>query len=528
MATPLVTSRTTGSEALSDRTTRSITIPAGAVGERIVVVFSCDGAVTCTTPSSPLWTRVGQQSNGSAVTGAVFSKLSASPAEDGLTITTSTAQQATWVVLRVANALEIVAAFANGSSTNSNPPLLQTGLPPTSSYRLWVATRSGDSTVVATASPINFGNLTTQQAPGTGSASTSTAENVGLGSELDPTAFTSATEQWVCATLLLYTLEAERDVAADYSVLATAARSLAVGYAVGGVAILNGTWFSRLTNGYNTWEMYGAAALVAENNLTANYGVLKEVAVSAPTASYAVSAPPVGTGIIDGSADMPIAVLWDVVSQYSAATSLTKDRNATYQIMAYATRDLAANYTLAGRVWNDLIPEYAIALYAINDLSGTYRVAGIVGSVQNDRAATFNVLASANNDREASYYVLTAISNDRTASYETLAPISNDRSALWEVAATPGTASNNLLGTYGVTAAVSQDGIGTYDVLSAVAEELTGEWSVWLGAEKDVDVVYQVVVAPVLDLSVDYAVVNIVVGNQIVDLYRYGEAEVDR
>jgi hypothetical protein len=547
MAFPTVTLRSTGSESQVDRTAHPVTIPDGVAGELIVVVFSCDGAVDCT--ASVGWSRAGQRSNGTAVTGAVFTKLSASPTADVLTVTTSTMQQASWVVLRVQDAAQVELASSDGSGTNSDPPLLTS--PAGSIEHLWIAARCGDARVVATAAPNNFLNLTTATAQGSGGASTNTAEALAWGPSTDPSAFTSASEQWVCFTLALYTLQVVSDCVASYETLRSVSVDLGAGWAVQTPTVPNGTWFSRLTDGYNTWELYGTAALVAENSLDASYGVQQSATnslICAWAVSAAVSGSPitwfprltagaatwagvtldVGTGTIDGSADTPIPVVLDNVAVYALASSVSNDRTAIYQLMARATNDFAAEYAMDGRVSNDLLVAYEVAPVVVNDYAAEYAVNGIASTVENSYAAAFAIFASVSNDRAAQYAAFSSVYNDRTSDYDTLSAVTSDQAALFEVITVPLSAGNDLFGMYWVTASVQQDRIGAFDVLSAVAQDLTGEWTVWLGAMNDLPAAYQIVTPPVSDLEALYSVINIEAAERIIDVYRYGEAEVSR
>lgn len=191
-------SRTTG-----DATSHPITLPASvAVGDLILAFFSVDGNPTVTTTSTG-WNKVGQRSNSSVVTGAVFSKIATG--SDSLTLTTSASQESSHVTLRVSGVrspARIASAFSDGSSTNSNPAQ-GTTLATDSRGRLWVVSRSGDSNVVATVAPSGYSNLQTQAANTTGGASTNTAEKTtsGTAEDEDPGTFTSAAEQWVCWTV---------------------------------------------------------------------------------------------------------------------------------------------------------------------------------------------------------------------------------------------------------------------------------------------------------------------------------------
>lgn len=99
-----------------------------------------------------------------------------------------------------------VSSNSNGSSTNSNPPSITNSSGASRDVTV-VCTRSGDSTVVATAAPTNYSNLQTQAGGGTGGASTNTAErqiNIANSGSEDPGTFTSASEQWACFTFGIY------------------------------------------------------------------------------------------------------------------------------------------------------------------------------------------------------------------------------------------------------------------------------------------------------------------------------------
>lgn len=220
MAAPATQTRNSGASAAADTTTHSINLPSGInPGETLIVIFSVDEAPTCTATGG--WWKLGQASNSTVVTSAVFWKVA--EGSDNCTITTSTAQQSSHVSLRISGGGSVTGTSANGNSTNSNPPL---HTPPVGSKDyLWIATRSGDSTVVATVAPTNYGNLQTQAAAGTGGASTNTAERTLTASSENPGTFTSATEQWVSWTISVAPnnalLETLTDNANDNSLNAT-------------------------------------------------------------------------------------------------------------------------------------------------------------------------------------------------------------------------------------------------------------------------------------------------------------------
>jgi hypothetical protein len=154
------------------------------------------------------WTKLGQSSNGTSTTGAIFYKAAGTatwgtPA-DALTISSTSSEQFSGAFLRLSGSnLQLEGANSNGSSSNSDPPnlALADGL---AHDALWITTRSGDSTVVASAAPSGYANLQTRTAGGSTGASTNTAERSLNASAEDPGSFTSSFEQWVCWTLAVY------------------------------------------------------------------------------------------------------------------------------------------------------------------------------------------------------------------------------------------------------------------------------------------------------------------------------------
>ena len=204
MTAPTITSYGAGGNS-TNVTSHSITLPTSiTVGKRIVVVFSVDGAPTVsidTGVSGSNWSIVGQASQ-SSVVGAIISKIA--EGSDVLTLTTTAGEQATWISMQVDSDGDIYAASATGNSADSNPPNLDPSVG--SKDFLWIATRSGDASpdnLVATAAPLNYGDLQTQQAATTAGASTNTATRALTASSEDPGAFTSGSEQWVAWTVAI-------------------------------------------------------------------------------------------------------------------------------------------------------------------------------------------------------------------------------------------------------------------------------------------------------------------------------------
>lgn len=201
MAFPVVAARATGRTTTTNTSSHAITLPSGiTAGDLLVVVFACDGDPTIsvdTGASGGGWNALTQGANGSTVSSNVFWKIAAGG--DALTLTTSAAEQSSHASFRITGGYSVSGTSANGSSTNSNPPS-HSGPDGAQDY-LWIATRAGDSTVVATAAPSSYTDLQTLAAAGTGGASVNTAERSLNASSTDPGTFTSGSEQWVAFTL---------------------------------------------------------------------------------------------------------------------------------------------------------------------------------------------------------------------------------------------------------------------------------------------------------------------------------------
>lgn len=197
---PVVIASTSGVQSGSDVNTHAINIPPGDEGDMLVAVFSVDGDPTVTTASSG-WTKLGQASNGSQVTGAIFWKFASgtTPASDALSLSTTNNQRSSHITYRIRGATGISGTAANGSSNNSNPP----NHVASESAFLWIATRAGDNTTTASAAPSGYSGLLTVGAGNSNGASTNSAITLlGIASNTqDPGTFNSNSEQWVSYTI---------------------------------------------------------------------------------------------------------------------------------------------------------------------------------------------------------------------------------------------------------------------------------------------------------------------------------------
>jgi hypothetical protein len=255
-----------------------------ASGDRVlwVAVVAIDGSPTLSVNagSAAGWTKQGQASDGtSAVTGAVFTLETttafAASALPTLIIDSTASEQISinlWAFL-VGSGKSVgflLATAATGSSTNSDPPSLTNSTAASQDF-IVVATRSGDSTTVATVAPTNYSNLTTATGAGTNAASTNTASRsitVAAAASENPGTFTSATEQWVSYTFGVYEFGAgfTMTAASGSFVLTGTAAGLTRGLkltAAGGAYTLTGTaasLYRKLIAAGGSYLLTGTAA----------------------------------------------------------------------------------------------------------------------------------------------------------------------------------------------------------------------------------------------------------------------------
>ena len=198
MTFPSPSGRSGGVSSTTDGTSHTITLPASNVGDLLLIFFTSDENPTVT--ASAGWYKYGTAANAALVNGSVFYKWA--EGSDTCTITTSTAQQSSHVSYCIPNGGVPSGSSASASSTNSDPP--STSVTLTEDY-LVIVSRHGDAQVVATAAGASYTNLQTRTGGSATGASTNTAErqlNISTGST-DPAAFTSATEDWVCWTIVI-------------------------------------------------------------------------------------------------------------------------------------------------------------------------------------------------------------------------------------------------------------------------------------------------------------------------------------
>lgn len=497
MSLPVVQNRATGRSSTTDLASHPITIPTGLVaGDMLVVVFSSDGNPVITVGSGAGWTKLGQLGDATgAVTSAIFWKIASG--SDVLTLATSTTEQSSHVTFRIRPALEIAGTSSRGSSTNSDPPanVPAAGL---QDY-LFIATRSGDSTVVATAPPSSFANMQTIAAAGANGASTNTAEvSAAASTGTDPAVFTSATEQWVSWTLAVFSRSVSQDLIPTYQLSSSAQADIVCGYLINGTVVAN-PWFARLTSGYNTWGGFGSSLLQVQRDFTAQYQMAGTV-LSDLTATYSVS---VTTSVQNtswfailtngfntwagGTVTNPTA--GQIVGAVTLPISAEQTYSATYSVQMAVFQDRVLTYQVRSAVQRDLVPVFSIT-----------------NAVTQDRLATYSMLGSAQADRPATYQVFGAVQSDLSPVYGVLTSAQKDLAPVYTINTTPLTAGANFTATYTVRNSAQADLVPVFTLFSSVQKDLAPDYLIYLSAEADLDVSYQLQDSPSADLIVAWSI----------------------
>lgn len=224
MAFPTVVATQASQNGTTNTTTFNATLgtlqASALAGDMVFVFISADGnpTLTLSTPTGDtVWDRtgvfVGPISSTTICSGYVaYCTIESDGVLENLRMASSVSEQYSYIayLVRPPAGSTIGTNSANwgssvGSSTNSNPGIL--GPVGTAGDYLVIASRHGDSTVVATAAPSGYTNLLTQAAGGTAGASTNTAiktRTMAAGDSEDPAVFTSASEQWACWTVGIF------------------------------------------------------------------------------------------------------------------------------------------------------------------------------------------------------------------------------------------------------------------------------------------------------------------------------------
>jgi len=172
------------------------TVPSGDVGDLLVAFVGADGVPDV---SATGWTLLGQHDEtGALCTAAVLYRVATG--SDALTVALTASEECAVHVRRYRSAGTPEVAFADGSSTNADPPSL-TPSGGSADY-LWVAAVAWDSNTALTVTgfPSGYQGIRTGPQAEISVVIASTSRQA-TGSSENPGAFTSSTEQWVAATI---------------------------------------------------------------------------------------------------------------------------------------------------------------------------------------------------------------------------------------------------------------------------------------------------------------------------------------
>lgn len=203
MTFPTVEGRAVGASAAANVTSHAITLPlsGSAIGDLLVVAFSSDANETTAVLSGSNWLKAAEAVNGTACTGAIYTKRCQTTSE-ALVLQTTTEQTShiSWRI-RGASGAVVVATAATGTNNSTDPPSCD----PARGARdfLWIATRHGDAAVCATAAPANYSSFTVSSGPGSSGATTASAERALNAATENPGTFTCNSEDWVSFTIAI-------------------------------------------------------------------------------------------------------------------------------------------------------------------------------------------------------------------------------------------------------------------------------------------------------------------------------------
>jgi hypothetical protein len=181
-------------------------MPTHASGQLLLGFGGIDGIQTPVTvdtgASGSAWTIAQDQITG--ITGVVF-WMRATTAAHALTLIPGvTGERANFRVVAISGAGDpswTFALSAAGGATNADPP---NHAAPGAAKNLWIACRANDAQIANTGYPANYTqgqyDISATSAAG---ASISWAERELEAASDDPSAYTTATEQWVAATIVV-------------------------------------------------------------------------------------------------------------------------------------------------------------------------------------------------------------------------------------------------------------------------------------------------------------------------------------
>lgn len=203
---PPVVEGTATSQQNSNIQMHPITLPSSiAVGELLVVIFSHHGpsvfgGITINTGVSGVnWNTIAQQAHsGAGFTTAAYWKIA--EGSDALRLSTgASARTSVAISMRISGADDVSNAYAEGSSSNPNPPTLDTGA---EDDYLWLAIAATDD-VTPSVGPPSYTDLLTHKETGN-NTSIAIAQRALRIDEENPGSFTAASDDWIARTLAIH------------------------------------------------------------------------------------------------------------------------------------------------------------------------------------------------------------------------------------------------------------------------------------------------------------------------------------
>jgi len=204
MTTPVVESVASSNEG-SNVTTHTVTMPSGVVsGDLLVALLAVDGTPVITFSG---WTQLWDDSQGTAVQGAGYYRVSDGTEGADETFTTDASQQSAHVVLRISgdNGVPEAPASAGGNNSSPNPPAV-TPAGGSDDYLYIAVAAHDDGTVTVTGFPTGYDdNQTNSRAATAGGVGVGVATKDTIASTTDnPDDFTlSAGRNWRTNTVAI-------------------------------------------------------------------------------------------------------------------------------------------------------------------------------------------------------------------------------------------------------------------------------------------------------------------------------------
>lgn len=197
---PRVRARTFGRDAANGTTRNASLTNLGTIvaGEKLIAVVISDGIPVIDMPG---WTKLGQENEATSQVSGAWFHLTAAGGETAATITTDASEQVAWEIWRLQGAGTPEFADTNGNSTNADPPskVYSGG----SIKGLVIAAAGWDQPGAITGFPASYDAQVTVPSQSATAPQLCCCELFAETDTFNPGAFTSATEQWVAATIVI-------------------------------------------------------------------------------------------------------------------------------------------------------------------------------------------------------------------------------------------------------------------------------------------------------------------------------------